>query len=175
MEDNNKPVRKHRKNPYKSDTAPDLIEAIDREQEAVALRRQGLNYHEIAAAMGISVSGAHRCVVRAMEAAREMRDEETKHLVAMELDRLDTLQNVLWGESLSGNLLAMDRVFKIFERRAKLLGLDGAQKVALSADLRADIKTHSAPLDLSKVPDDVLAAYEEAQRKLLEALRSSST
>lgn len=48
----------------------------------------------------------------------------------LELDRLDRLQVRVWGKAIEGNVGAIDRVPRIMERRARLLGLDHADGIA---------------------------------------------
>src|SRR5262249_7331072 len=49
---------------------------------------------------------------------------------ALELSRLDELHRALWPLGLRGDLQAIDRLLKIAERRARLLGLDAPTKGA---------------------------------------------
>lgn len=52
------------------------------------------------------------------------RESKTSELRKLELLRLDELQEVAWRFAMAGQLTGIDRVLKIMERRAKLLGLD---------------------------------------------------
>jgi len=45
-------------------------------------------------------------------------------VLQLELERLDAMQAAIWDDAMNGHLGAIDRVLKIMERRAKLLGLD---------------------------------------------------
>lgn len=58
-------------------------------------------------------------------AQRHMRysERELSRLRDIELARLDHLQVVLWQEAEDGNLQAVDRILKIMQHRADLLGL----------------------------------------------------
>jgi hypothetical protein len=62
--------------------------------------------------------------VQADKAVGEIRDVETQ--------RLDRMHLVAWRQALQGDLAAMDRVLKIQERRARLLGLDAATSMRLA-------------------------------------------
>ena len=46
------------------------VQALEREQAALALRRQGRRYEEIAAQLGLSTSGAWKLVRRVHQGAR---------------------------------------------------------------------------------------------------------
>jgi hypothetical protein len=55
--------------------------------------------------------------------------EEASKVRDLELQRLDALYLVAYAEVEEGNVPAIDRCLRIMERRAKLLGLDAAEKV----------------------------------------------
>ena len=50
---------------------------------------------------------------------------------AQELARLDRMQVGLWPQVIKGNHGAIDRVLRIMERRARLLGLDAATAASI--------------------------------------------
>lgn len=114
----------------KNATSPRSLVALQRQQQAVELRRSGRSYREIAHAVGISVASAHRLVGTAIAEARTTVREDVVELRALELSRLDGLMVALWPKARRGELSAVDRVLKIMERRAKLLGLDAPVKLA---------------------------------------------
>lgn len=132
-----------------------------RDGQAARLRARGLTYEQIAADLGFSDKGAaHHAVQRALtEAVKEPADE----LRQLELVRLDEMHRaalavmeathfvvdkgavVEWdGAPLvddSPVLAAVDRLLKVQDRRAKLLGLDSPQRVSVDAqNLGEDIK-----------------------------------
>ncbi|MBL7487105.1 hypothetical protein [Frankia sp. AgW1.1] len=122
---------------------------IARDSEAAKMRIDGKTYDQIAVALGYPNRGvAYRAVQRFLQAtAQETADE----LRALELERLDRLyqagmqvleakhytvqkDGVIWhdGKPLEDDgpvLAAIDRLLKIQDRRAKLLGLDAPTKV----------------------------------------------
>jgi hypothetical protein len=81
-----------------------------------------MGYAEIAKQLGLSSPGnAYRIVKNALKATyREPADDVRK----LELERLDRLTMALWKRAQSGEAEAIDRVLKLMDRRAKLLGLD---------------------------------------------------
>ncbi len=139
-----------------------------RDAEAAQLRADGLTYQAIADRLGMSHRDlARRAVERALAATvREPADE----LRQLELIRLDALWleavKVMTTEHVTVNqgrvveldglpikddgptLAAIDRLLKIMERRAKLVGLDSASKVeVLSVDqLDREIAKRTAEL-----------------------------
>lgn len=94
------------------------------------MRRSGRTYREIARQVGIGVASAHRLIAAAMAETRSAVAEDVMELRALELSRLDGLMVALWPKARRGDLAAVDRVLKIMERRAKLLGLDAPVRVA---------------------------------------------
>lgn len=103
---------------------------LDRQAKALELRRAGLSYREIAAKIGIGKSQAQRLVEAGLEQVRDEVDAEARDLKAIELSRLDAMLSGLWPDARRGAHGAVDRVLRIMERRAKLLGLDAPLKMA---------------------------------------------
>lgn len=159
------------------------IETAKRDAEAAKLRSEGKTYDQIAEALEFSDrSLARRAVERALAATvREPADE----LRQLELIRLDALWveavKVMTTEHITVNngrvievdgvplkddaptLQAIDRLLKIMERRAKLVGLDSPTKVeVLSVDaLDREIERLTAELGSSEA--DETTAAEGAQ------------
>jgi len=104
---------------------------IQRVAQALELRRAGKSYPEIGAALGVAQSHAHRLVAEGMEDARAQVTTEATQLRAEELSRLDAMMQGLWPSARKGGVTAVDRVLKIMERRARLLGLDAPVRSAL--------------------------------------------
>ena len=94
----------------------------------------GRGYTEIAAALGIGKSQAHRLVKTALAECVEAVTAEATQLKAEELSRLDGMLSGIWVEARKGHLGAIEKVLKIMERRAKLLGLDAPTRHALGGD-----------------------------------------
>lgn len=111
-------------------TSPIRARTIERQKQALELRRMGLGYEAIAAQIGIGKSQAHRLVAAGMDDAREQIAADADVLRAAEVSRLDGMLQGLWPRARKGDVAAVDRVLKIGERRAKLLGLDAPTKIA---------------------------------------------
>jgi hypothetical protein len=98
-------------------------EIIDKERKALELRRAGVAYDVIAQNLGYTgASGAWTAVQRALK--RTLREAGAEQVRDQELDRLDRMQQAVWGRALQGDLPAVGTVLRIMERRAKMLGLD---------------------------------------------------
>ncbi len=126
------------------------IEQIEHDARAVELRRQHLSYRQIAVRLGVSHQAAFDAVKRGLA---DMYQEAANEVRQIEVERLDELATEAWkvlrtphytvsnsgkivehpetGELLldtSPTLAAIDRLLKIQDRRAKLLGLDAPVK-----------------------------------------------
>lgn len=99
----------------------DIMKVIDRETEAIRLRRQGLTYEEVAKAVGYSSAPvAWTAVKRGMtKALREAADD----LREFEAQRLDTAMAAIWDDVLTGDRSAIMCLVKLVQERAKLFGL----------------------------------------------------
>lgn len=116
------------------------VTALHRQQRAVELRRAGCSYREIGKAIGIGTTSAHRLVSQAVAEARNAVADDVNEMRALELSRLDALLGGLWADARRGHLGAIDRVLKIMERRAKLLGLDAPARVSRAAVARDEVE-----------------------------------
>ena len=108
------------------------ITSVDRQRQALQLRRQGCEYEEIARRLGYrSKSGAYNAVKRGLDSTvREPADELRQH----EFQRLERLHAVLWPRAMEGDLRATDCVLKIADRRCKLMGLDKLAEIRIVGD-----------------------------------------
>ena len=94
---------------------------------AYHLRASGTPWWDIAEELGVSEGQAARLVAEKIAAAARLVDEGAKrHLLALEIERLDRLQQSLWDRALGGDLRAVDAVLRIITTRAKILGLENA-------------------------------------------------
>jgi hypothetical protein len=148
-------------------------ETIAREQHVLELRRAGASFDKIAQEVNLhSRSDAHKIYKRAL--ARTLM-EPAAEIRRLEADRLDRLQLAVWTKALRGDLPAVDRVLRVMERRARLLGLDHADGIAERAlALEAD-KVRLVALAFGKALDSVELTDEQREqmtRVLLEELRA---
>lgn len=115
-------------------TRPDLVEAVslDRERRAFAMRLNGATFAAIGKALGLSTPGAYQAYKRALRRGREELAEETADHIALDAARLDKLIHAKWKSAVAGDNDAIDRVLRLLERRARLLGLDAASRTELT-------------------------------------------
>ena len=95
------------------------------EAECLRLRREGLTHRAIAARLGVAPATAYRRIRHALDEINERNVEEAASLRDLEVMRLDEMQAALWEQAVDEcDTRAIDRVLRIMERRARLLGLD---------------------------------------------------
>lgn len=105
----------------KSKAKTDPLHA-EKVRKAIELRKAGATYEKIAEALGYeNRSGAYKIVISAL---RDLVQEPARELRTLEAERLDSMTLALWARAQKGDLAAIDRLLRIMERRARLLGLD---------------------------------------------------
>lgn len=127
------------------------VRLAERAKQALGLRRAGASYEQIGAQLGITRSAARKVVTKAI--ARIPRDD-AEQVLQLELDRLDALLRGLWPQAVKGHGGAVDRVLRVMERRARLLGLDAPTKRELSGPAGGPISV----ADVTQLTDEQLEA-----------------
>lgn len=127
---------------------PEVV-VFENDNRCYDLRKAGLTYRQIASALDCSESRAYNGVQRVMRRISLKQSEDNADVLRMELDRLDALMTNMWPMTMPHDITsedgdtvrvppsyeAVDRVLKIMDRRAKLLGLD---QVVLSLQTRGN-------------------------------------
>ena len=123
--------------------SPRRLNAAERQRQALELRKAGATYEVIAQKLGYrGPSSAYGAIKSALHKTLQPPADEVR---ALEIERLDALLLALWPQARQGNHGAIDRVLKVMERRARLLGLD--------APTRTDITTGGQRLVIEYVND----------------------
>lgn len=105
-----------------SPTSPRSIATREKHQKALAMRRAGVSYPDIARALGYADrKSAQRAVTAELEA---QPGDDVQIVRKMEVERLDGLLFAMWRKAMNGDGWSVDRVLRIMERRSRLLGLD---------------------------------------------------
>jgi len=156
MKNGTVPARNKRRG--ESKTSKRTVEIEEKRQRALDLRRSGMNYREIAAAMDTSPSRAHDYVTSALKRIREQTDEIAEVVKVLELERLDSLFKTAYRAAMDGDVKAIDQALRCMDRRARLLGLDAPAKVAQTdsegRDLIASVEFQAIrALVLENIPD----------------------
>jgi hypothetical protein len=126
------------------------LDAEQRMGKAVELRKTGMSYDAIAAALGYADrSGAFNAV---QTLVRRWQQEPAEEVRKMELERLDAMLFALWPRVLDGDGRLADTALRILERRARYLGLDVPTRV----DVLTLAREEAARLGVD--PDEMVAA-----------------
>ena len=135
----------------RSKTDPQAVEnTLVLMPKVATMRASGASFRAIGAALGIDHTWARTLLLKALE---EVTDETAEMLRKQEGERLDLLQRGVWADALAGDTKATTAVLRIMERRAKLFGLDAPIKVAVDADVDAQIAELASML---VVPSEVV-------------------
>jgi len=105
------------------------LEVAERRRKVIELRLAGLKYREIFERypdLGYrSVSAIAQDVTRALD---QFVGEPVRELVAVEMARLERLNQALWPRAMQGDLQAIATGVRLSESRRKLSGLDAADR-----------------------------------------------
>lgn len=133
-----KPVAPHRKHASTKRRPPHTAEdtrIIERRADALAMRRNGATYRQIAKALGISVEVAFADVQAELNALRTLTAEDAEAVRELELRRLDDYVYALSRRTAQGDPQAIATMLRVQERRAKYLGLDAPDRQELLGDM----------------------------------------
>ena len=107
---------------------PSRVRAAQLEEKCLELRSAGLSFREIARELKVAPATAYKAVARGLAAVNAGCREQAQELRTLEALRLDQMQAALWEQATDGDVRAIDRVLRIMERRARLLGLDEPER-----------------------------------------------
>ncbi len=113
-----------------SKMSADKLISLERESQAIALRREGKRYDEIGKQLGVDQSTAWRLVQRAYKRVIKQNDSAADFQRKLDLDRCDTAIKALWPSVEAGKTRAVEVLMSVLKRRADLLGLDAPTKIA---------------------------------------------
>lgn len=102
-------------------------------QQAMGLKLAGATFEQIGQKMKVPPQTVHLWIKKAREKAIiQSGDAYLKE----HLERLDALQVAQWGAATTGDGFAQDRVLKIMQERARILGLYEREHVDENSDVR---------------------------------------
>ncbi len=114
----------------------------NRDQQAFELRLAGETFKSIAKRLNYAdASGAYQAYQRAREVISLDNLTEWRLL---ELERLDALQRILWEKILEGSVVAITQLLKVFDLRAKLIGLYQPERIQIGATFKNE-DDHTLP------------------------------
>jgi hypothetical protein len=148
-----------------SPTAPVRVATAERQNLALALRKQGGSYRKIADVLskrdGISdrysPDQAYRDVMAGLKRLNEKSLELADEIRRLELERLDDLHAVYWPKAMKGDYHALDRILAMMDKRGRYLDLFKA------ADTKIDMTVYIRQMaeELGLDPDE---AVKEAEK-----------
>lgn len=103
---------------------------LELQQKAVALRRDGHGYADIATTLKAPKTTVFRLVREALDAYQARTQADIAEHVALQLARLDAALIAISKRVEGGNLEAIGTMLSIERRRSQLLGLDMPAKIA---------------------------------------------
>ena len=111
------------------------IEAYEKDQRALELRKEGHTYESISEQLGYSTpSASYKAVMRRL---RDMDRPAVSMLRELEVQRLDAMLYAVWDDVLQGDANAVHTALRISVRRSRLLDLDAPNTV--EARTRIDV------------------------------------
>jgi len=122
-----------------------------KEQRAYELRLSGKTFKEIARELSYAdPSGAYQAYQRAREIVSLDNLAEWRLL---ELERLNVIQSALWEKAMQGNIPTVNALLRVFDLRAKLIGLYSPEKHQVvyeepDYDLKESVRDMGEMIDL---------------------------
>jgi hypothetical protein len=106
---------------------------LERRARVSALRLSGLRHQaEIAGQLGVDKATICRDFAALDAEYRERAASDIEREKGRDLERIEVMIHALWIHAELGHLKAIDRVIRLLERKAKLLGLDGPTRVGVA-------------------------------------------
>ena len=135
------------------------VQALDRERQAIELRKAGASYDQIARQIGYANKGAaYKAVSRALKATMATMSLDADAYRQLAADRLDAMLLGVWQAATRGDPQAISAVLRIEERRASMLGLDAPKRTEVTGQ-------DGGPIE---VDQRVSYSVEERQSRILE-------
>ncbi len=125
-------------------------QAAARRLQALELRKGGATYRQIGERLNVSEAQAFRDVDHALGMLAKLTEGEAEKVRALEVARLDSVLLPMLQQAKRGSQGAVDRVLRIMERRAKLLGLD----MPIRAEITGKDGESLAPKVVVYLPDN---------------------
>ena len=134
----------------KSKSNARALRARENRIQAVHLKKLGYSTYYIADKLGVSHQAVSKMLSVALQELAEEQRNSAEELRALENARLDYLLEKLEDKVNEADMLAINTSIRISERRAKLNGLDGTQKMEYSGGVAISLQL----ADCSKKEDE---------------------
>lgn len=153
--------------------SPKRLALIQKRSEALALRRQGHSWEDIAKRVGFKDGGRAAASVR--DHIGKLATEDVPAVMQIELQRLDEMQRALSDDIADGNPRSIEVALKVMAARSELLGLnDYERRMAAAAEARVavDAQLASQMFTLMQTALSEIGLTEEQQDRVPEVLIS---
>ena len=153
------------------------LDTAERRRQVLRLRRAGATYTDVADTLrrrhgpdalpnGWGRAYAAKDVSRELDKLRSVNTETAEDLRALEVQRLDEMLRGLWEKAASGDTDAVSAALRVQKRRAKLLGLDAAERLEVEQNVNVSAKI----VELRGVILGALDGFPEARQAVADAL-----
>lgn len=106
---------------------------LERRAQVVDLAKTGKSYRAIAGELGISSTSVVARDIAAWAAETKPSPEQTEELRKLQNEQIDSLAEKLWARLETDDYLAVtDRLVKLMDRKARLMGLDLERNVQVN-------------------------------------------
>ena len=144
-------------------TSAETIAHRERNAKALQLRKEGMNFEDIARECGFSSrQRAHEAVSTEI---KRLTREPAEEVLVLELERLDAMFTMPYLNAQAGDLNAINVCLRIMDRRAALLGIDAPKKV----DAKVEAKGGVLVVPGAVAPSEWEKAVSEQQRALADS------
>ena len=106
------------------------IKASENRLKAIELRLLGYTLKDIALALNVSVTMAHKYIVKALNELAEQCAEETRTYRALQVARLEGLLVPAYIAAKDGDINAIEKARKIIDSLSVLMGCNAPSKIA---------------------------------------------
>lgn len=133
-----------------SKTSSCRVQKAEKMTAALELRKEGHSLQAIADSLQCSKTYAHKLVSESLRELAKQSEQAAEELRELESTRLDALWEASYERAKEGDMSAINTCIRISERRAKLFGLDGTQKMEYSGGVAISLQL----ADCSKKEDE---------------------
>jgi len=124
------------------------MQSHEKARQAYELRLQGYRLDHIADQLKLDVSTVSKMIRKGLDEAKEHNKELAQRVREMDLESLSELQPIYFQKAKDGEVEGFYALMKIFERRAKLIGLDSPEKIEVENSYKGYVG-----IDTSKWPE----------------------
>lgn len=143
-----------------------MEDAVVRSNRALELKMAGATWQQIADTLHYkNQRGARAAVDTALQREQRRVGDIREEYRTMQLLRTERSMRAIWPQVIAGDLFAVDRMIKIMERQAKLLGLDAPTQVSVTDDTKQALLSTLVDLEKFLIPGEVVPDEPNGSRR----------